>query len=132
MRSLSKVLIVFAAVMALAGSSFAQSPKRFRTSIPFDFAVDGQKLPAGIYTVTIVPDYKVVSFENTAKLLNARVSYRSTNVKSGNRQVQLQFSADNSFEGFRGVDDGGIAAGSGQKALANNVSKTNTGKGSAD
>ena len=128
MRSLSKVLIVFAAVMALAGSSFAQSPKRFRTSIPFDFAVDGQKLPAGIYTVTIVPDYKVVSFE----LLNARVSYRSTNVKSGNRQVQLQFSADNSFEGFRGVDDGGIAAGSGQKALANNVSKTNTGKGSAD
>jgi hypothetical protein len=132
MRSLSKVLIVMAAVMALASSSFAQSPKRFRTSIPFDFAVGGKKLPAGTYTVTINPQYKVVSFENAEQLLSARVSYQMTTSKSPSKQLQLRFAADNSFEGFRKADDGGTTVMSDQKVLVKNASKTNTGKGSAD
>ena len=132
MRSVSKVLIIMAAVMTLIGSSFAQSPKKFRTSIPFDFAVDGKKMPAGTYTVTINPEYKVISFDSAERLLRAQVIYRMTSSKSPSKQLQLQFSADNSFQGFRDVEAGGIAAVSDQKMLAKNASNTTKGKGSAD
>jgi hypothetical protein len=131
MRSVSKALIIMAAVLTLIGSSFAQSPKRFRTSIPFDFSVDGKKMPAGTYTVTINPEYKMISFDSAEQLLSARVIYRMTTSKSSSKQLQLQFSADNSFEGFRDVEDGGITTASGEKVLAKNV-KTNAPKGSAD
>jgi len=130
MRSLSKMLLVLAPAFTMVGTSVAQSPERYRANIPFEFAVDGKTLPAGDYKVIIDPTCHLVTFDSTQRLIHARALYRMTDVKSSSENLQLKFAADNSFQGFRGSEDGGATATSNKEIMAKNVKAT--GKGAAD
>jgi hypothetical protein len=58
-----------ALVLTLAGSLYpahAQTLDAEKAKIPFDFYVEGQKLPAGVYTVDINVEAEMISLRNDA------------------------------------------------------------------
>lgn len=50
-KTMTAALAVLVALTALASSSYSQTKTAIRLNIPFDFAVRGEFLPAGTYTI---------------------------------------------------------------------------------
>jgi hypothetical protein len=55
MRKASMILALMLSLLSLALSAFAAGPVRVNIRLPFDFILDGDRLPAGHYRFEIAP-----------------------------------------------------------------------------
>ena len=83
-KQIMRTLLGLATLTVLAASVYAQSARRMRAHIPFDFVVAGRQLPAGDYTVR-----RVTKDSESALVIQSEDGRRAATVftNSGGREA---------------------------------------------